>query len=303
MKRCRRTVIAGLIALLFAFAACKRESTDPPPAPAPDAIPQRIISHAPAFTEIAFELGIGEKIVAVSDFCVYPPEVTKLPKVGGLLNPNLERAVSMRPDLVFVETGARELAERYRKLGIPVLFMRVDVLADIIDAVEKIATAAGVPERGAVLTATIRAGLDAVREKTAGRDHPRTLFVVEHVPGDLREIYVVGPKSFHGELLAIAGGENVFASLDRKYANVSAESILARDPEVVIVMSRKQDVTEEDVAGERAIWAKLPTLAAVKSGRVYLLPASPISAPTPRVVDSANLLARILHPAAFEPRD
>ncbi|MCB1154734.1 ABC transporter substrate-binding protein [bacterium] len=266
---------------------------------AAESFPQRIISNTPATTEFLFALGLGDRVVAVSDYCAYPPEVKKLPHIGGLLNPNLETALSLSPDLVIGTTAQRELRRKYEKLGVKFLPLSHDRLESVFTNIEKIGRATGVPDKADALAKKIRAELAATKARVEDKTRPRTLLVVGHQKGDVREVYVAGPQSFHGELLELAGGDNIFADLKRPeepyYPNVSAEQIVARNPEVIIVISPDPEVSEKDVQMEKRTWARLATLAAVKSGRVALLPANPNQAPGPRVHLIAEQFANALH--------
>ncbi|MCZ7583501.1 MAG: ABC transporter substrate-binding protein [Deltaproteobacteria bacterium] len=291
-----RWIVPMMLAAALAAGACrtKEQSAAPPER----GYPQRIISHAPSYTEMLFAMGAGDRIVAVSDFCVYPPdEVAKLPKVGGLLNPNLERALALKPDLVVLMRPQGDLERRYQALGIPTLRLAIDSLDELYNSVERLGEAVGKPDEARALAAKIRGELDAVRASVKGKRRPRTLFVVEHQPGELRGVYVAAPKTFHGALVDIAGGDNIFHDLNTSsgYGSASVELIAERDPEVIIVMTPTGHPTKKDEEAERRVWSSLPTISAVRSGRVHLLQPDPISVPGPRIGASARILAKLIH--------
>ncbi len=262
-------------------------------------MPWRIISSVPSFTEILFALGAGDRVVAVSSFCRHPEKINSLPKIGGLLDPNLERVLSLKPDLIVLMASQRDLAWRYESLGIRTLRLEIDTLDQMFTALRLIGEAVGTPAAAKDLADKIRRDLDRVADRVRGRPRPRTVFVIEHEPGALRQVFVAGTDSYLGSVLALAGGENILSGLPSAYAKVSIERIVQTDPEVILVMTGKDAITDGDREAERKLWGKLPTLAAVKTGRVVLIRADPVSIPGPRLAESVELISRVLHPDAW----
>lgn len=263
------------------------------------AAPTRIVSTAPSITEILFALGLGDRVVGVTTYCRYPPEAAAKPKIGDYLRPNLELILAARPDLVILErTGVRQ-ADRWPGLGAPVLEVDDGNLAGIFDAIARIGRAAGAPERAEALIAKIRAELEAVRRRVAGRPRPRTLVVLGRTPGRLEGIVVAGRNSYLDELIAAAGGQNIFSDSVSAYAKVPLETILARNPEVIVDLG---DMADPETFSPRrrqevvALWARRPELAAVRQGRVYAVASSAFLVPGPRVGEAARVLAELLHP-------
>ncbi len=262
--------------------------------------PQRIVSTAPSITEMLYALGLGDRVVGVTTYCRYPPEAARKPKIGDYLRPNLELIIAARPDLVILErTGVRNW-NRLSSSRFPVLEVDDATLAGIFDSLERIARAAGVPERAAALKAKIEKELDAVRRRAAGRPRPRTMFVLGRTPGRLEGIVVAGRGTYLDELIELAGGKNIFSDTVSAYARVPLEEILARDPEVILDMGEMADpeaVDEQRRRAARALWNSQPTLSAVRRNRVYVLASGAFLIPGPRVAEAARALAEMIHPA------
>ncbi len=260
--------------------------------------PGRIVSTAPSITEMLFALGLGDRVVGVTTFCRYPPEAARKPKIGDYLRPNLELIVAARPDLVIVErTGVRRggLPPGARRPG-----LEVDdgALAGIYDSIERIGRAAGVPERAAALNARLRAELEALARRTAGRPRPRTLIVLGRTPGRLEGIVAAGRGSYLDELIGLAGGRNIFADTVSAYGKVPLEAVLARDPEVIVDLGEMADPESFDERRRRAVvalWRRQPALSAVRSGRVYAAASAAFLVPGPRVAEAARALAEMIH--------
>ena len=144
--------VAGVFSLFLLPAGCRNESA-PSDGIAGKAPPERIVSVVPSVTETLFALGLGDRVVGVSDYCKYPPEVNRLPRLGGLYNPNIERIVELRPDLAVLLREHHELAEKLARAGIGTLTVDHASVAGILDSFEKIAGRCGVPEAGKELRA------------------------------------------------------------------------------------------------------------------------------------------------------
>jgi iron complex transport system substrate-binding protein len=264
---------------------------------------------SPDLTEVLVAIGAADLLVGVTDFCrVSVKEVREKPSVGGFLNPNLEIMVSLRPDLVVGLTWHEELLAKLREASLPTLRLSNEPLADALESMGTLAAAVGRGAEGEALVSRIRAELDAISRERAGSERPRVLVVAGRNPGTLEEIYVAGGRSFMGELTSIAGGENVFQDSAVLYPRVSKEEIVARDPEVILELF---DVTgqisgdEPDSDALLAAWGLLPTLSAVKSGRLFFLDQDFIGHPGPHIPEIARVLAEAIHAreTVREPRE
>jgi iron complex transport system substrate-binding protein len=263
--------------------------------------PQRIISTSPSITEMLYALGLGNRVVGVTTFCHYPPEVEKKPKIGNYLSPSLEVIVGLRPDLVVAEESGVRHPEKLASLKLNVLDIDDSSLAGIYASIRKIGKAAGVDGRAEALCANMRASLEAIRRKTAPLPRRRILFLVGRTPGRIEDLIAVGRGSFLNELMELAGGRNVFVDSPAGYAKIGLEELIARNPEVVVDMGEMSQTAGVTAAQKRAVvalWNRYPNLAAVRERRVFAVASDIFVVPGPRVVEAAREFARMLHPEA-----
>jgi iron complex transport system substrate-binding protein len=263
--------------------------------------PGRIVSTSPSITEMLYALGLGARVVGVTTFCHYPPEAASKPKIGNYLQPNLETIVALRPDLVVAEISGVRRAEHLSSLKLNVIEVDDSTVEGIYDSIQRIGRAAGVPEATGALVARIRSALDQVRERTAKLAPARVVFVVGRAPGRLEELVVAGKSSYLDEVMAIAGGNNIFRDTIAPYPKVTLEELLARNPEVIVdmgEMAQTSGVTERDKRAVVALWNRFPSLAAVKRRRVFAVASDIFVVPGPRVVEAAREFARMFHPEA-----
>jgi iron complex transport system substrate-binding protein len=265
--------------------------------PAP---PSRIVSAVPSVTEILFAIGAGPQVVAVSSFDSYPPQVTALPRIGGLLDPNVERILSLKPDLVVVYDTQIDLRAQLARAGITTFSFRHEGLGDVLATIRDVGRLTGRAADADRTAVGIEARLDAVRRRVAGRPRPRTLVVMGRDPFALRNIYASGGLGFVHDMLDAAGGVNVFADVARESVQATSELVLARAPEVILELKGEfGSVKPEEDERDRRTWWALPSVPAVRAGRVYVRRSASFVVPGPRVADAVEALARTLHPQAF----
>jgi len=261
--------------------------------------PRRIVSTSPSVTEILYALGLGDRVVGVTTYCHYPPEAARKPKIGDYLHPNLEIVVSLRPDLVIAESSGIRRAERLPSLKLNVLEIDDGTVSGIYESIRRIGAAAGVPAQAEALDASIRAGLDDVRERTARLPRRRVVFVVGRTPGRIEGLVVAGKGSYLDETMRLAGGVNAFGDTIAPYSKVSLEDFLARDPEVIVdmgEMTQTAGVTAEQKRAVVALWNQQGSLTAVKQHRVYAVASDIFVVPGPRVTEAAREFAKMFHP-------
>jgi cobalamin transport system substrate-binding protein len=266
-------------------------------APATAEPPQRIVSLIPAVTEMIFAIGGGARIVGVSDYDKYPPEVSRLAKVGGLLDPSVERILGLKPDLVVVYNTQVELKQRFDRAGIPYFSYQHRALADVTMTVRAIGARIGSIERAETLAAQMERSIAAIRESVANLPHPRTMLVFERDPSSLRNISASAGYGFLHDMLEAAGGEDVFGDIKRESVQATTEMILAGKPDVIIELRYGANVAK-DPARELQAWNALSSVPAVKNRRIYLLTGDEFVVPGPRVVDATRRFAQTLHPRA-----
>lgn len=266
------------------------------------AAPQRIISAAPSITEMLFALGAGGRVVGVTDFCHYPPQVREKAKVGSYLEPNMEAILGLRPDLVVILEEHGDLREKLERVGLEVLAIQHNDLAGIERSLRDLANRLGDPEAGQVAAGKVRAGLARVRERAAGLPQRKTIFVIGRTPGTVQDLMVVGEGPFLNELIEAAGGANLFREAIGYYPRIPREEIYAGAPEVIIDMGDMavtDGVTEAHKRSVVELWSRaFPKLPAVRDGRVYAVAEDHFVVPGPRVVAAAQDLLAMIHPEA-----
>jgi len=263
------------------------------------AIPQRIISLVPATTEMLFAMGAGNRIAGVSDYDRFPPEVSRLARVGGLLDPNVERLISLRPDLVIVYDTQTDLKQQLERAGIPMFRYVHRGLPDITQTMRALGERVGSKTEADAAAARIETRLAAVRARVAGRRRPTTLLIFGRDPGALRHINASGGYGFLHDVLELAGGGDVLGDLKQQSVDVSTEMILRRAPEAIIELHYGESLKTERLDDERKVWNALPSVPAVKNNRVYLLRGDEFVVPGPRIVIAAERFAQTLHPEVY----
>lgn len=270
-RRRRAAALAFCAAALLA--ACR-----PAAAPAGPAAPRRIVALAPSPAETLFALGLGDRVVGVGDYTTWPPAAAGLPKLGGLLDPNFEQIVALRPDLAVVLPSQRDLAAKLGQLGIASLTVPSDTLDDVERSFSLVAERCGVPEAGRRLTAAWRRDLAPAPLPGA----PRVLLVVGRSPGRLNELLLAGPGTFLDALLARMGAVNALADSPMAWPQVNLEEVLARVPDAIVEL-RSEPAAPELADALRHDWRSLPGLPAVRSGRIAVIGGSYTMVPGPRL--------------------
>src|SRR4051812_39245565 len=270
----RRTFLL-LLLLAPVLAGCQGEQS---PKISPK-IPRRIIALTPSVTETLFALGLGDRVVGVGDYNRWPPEAARKPRLGALFNPNLERIVSLKPDLAVLIPSERGLGAKLKPLGIDVLVVPDESLADVQASFRIVARRCGVPKEGDRLLAEWNAGLNLPR--LPGQP-PKVLISVGRRSGQLGEITVAGPNTYLDELLRRLGGQNVFADAPTLYPQIGLEEIVARKPDVILEL-RADPLSPAEVATIVADWQALPQVPAVRLGRVKVVAGDHVLIPGPRI--------------------
>ena len=260
--------------------------------------PSRIVSLIPAVTEMLFVMGAGKQVVGVSSFDHYPPEVEKIPRVGALLDPDLERILSLRPDLAVVYGSQTDLKAQLEQAKVPVFSYRHAGLADVTTTMRELGKRVGREPEAARIAAEIEAALDDVRRRVSGGSKLRVALVFGRESGALRGIYASGGVGFLNDMLNVAGGVNAFADVKRESVQATTELLLARRPEVIIEL-RGTEASEAERRALRRDWDVLQAVPAVRNDRVYLIADQRVVVPGPRVAEGTRLLAATLHPEAM----
>jgi len=252
--------------------------------------PQRIISLAPSNTEILFALGLGERIVGVTDYCDYPPEALNKTKVGGYANPDVEKIVALNPDLILVAHGTpMDIINSMAGLGLTVFGIKTTDLDDLLEDIRRIAEITDKEVEAQALSSEMETRIQAVTNQTDELEQrPRVFYIVWHDP-----LWTAGSGTFIHELIEKGGGVNICQNITG-YTTISIEEVLACDPEIIITSSWP-GVYE---------WAmnstELEVTAARQSGSVYTCDDNLVQRPGPRLVEGLEWFAHFIHPEMFE---
>ncbi len=259
--------------------------------------PRRVISLVPAVTEMLYAIGAGPQVVAVSSYDQDPPEVRTLPRVGALLDPDVERILSLKPDLVVTYGSQDDLKQQMQRATIPVFDYRHAGLADITQTLRRLGAATGHVAESERVAGDIERRLEAIRARSPGRPPLRTMLVFGRERGALRNIYVSGGRGFLHDMLVVAGGTNVFADVQRESVQATTELVLARAPDVILEVRSADIGSAEDAAREARSWDVLASVPAVRSKRVIVLTGRGLTVPGPRVVEVVEQMYAALHPS------
>jgi iron complex transport system substrate-binding protein len=255
--------------------------------------PQRIVSLIPSVTEMLFAMGAGPRVIAVSNFDEYPADVLTRPKVGGLIDPDIERILALKPDLVIVYGTQTDLRTQMTRAGIPVFLYQHAGLADITSTIRSVGQRVGSQAAAMTLANRIDADIADTRRHVAGRPRPRTLLVFGRDSETLRGIYASGGLGFLHDMLDAAGATNVFADVKRQSLQATSELILTRAPEVIL------EIREGSSPRNLGAWDALGSVPAVRAHRIYLVSGDEMVTPGPRVAQAIRRMAETLHPDAF----
>jgi iron complex transport system substrate-binding protein len=259
----------------------------------------RIVSIVPALTEALFAINVGSRVVGVGSFDAHPVEVSTRPRVGGLLDPDLEQIFALRPNLVVLYGSQQDQIEQLRRANIPMFVYTHGGLAETLSAIRHLGTRTGHAPDADRLVDAIEVRMDALRRRIGMQTKPRVLLVFGREPGSLRNIYASGGVGFLHDMLESAGGQNVFGDVQRESVQLTSEAILSAAPDVIIEVTYDERMTATVQDAEVAVWNRLAAIPAVRSGRVHLLLGNKFVQPGPRVAEATEAIARVLHPDAF----
>jgi iron complex transport system substrate-binding protein len=252
---------------------------------------QRIVSLAPAITETLFALEAGAEVAGVSQYCDYPPEVRKLPKVGTFLTPNIEAIAGRRPTIVIGLQTSSDLREisALKAMGYRTLMVDDNSIAGIEASIRIVGDAIGRSREAQALLDRTHLKIESIEERLRGVSERPVLMIVGHQP-----MVAVGTGTYLDELLTMARATNIAAGAAQAWPRLSIEYIIATRPEVIL-----DGQMGSDPGSPSSFWAKYPTIPAVRAHRVVGYPEDPTLHPGPRIVQTLEILARLIHPEAF----
>ncbi len=258
----------------------------------------RIISTSPSITETLFELGLKDRVVAVTDFCKYPLEACQLPSIGGMINPNMETVVSLNPDLIIHQSGNQKIAKNAKSLAIRTLEVDMGNLAEIFASIKKLGTALNCQESAKKLLLSLNEGITFYQERHLPKKEVLLLLGDSNDPS--RDLYAVGPGTFLNELLNISGGNNIVRDSPAQYPKLSKEYIIEKSPEIIIEAGPKSDLQQKEIDLRIQEWSRFPTIKAVQNGQIYFIGADYILIPGPRLLKIIARFAQAIHPKIFK---
>jgi len=259
---------------------------------------RRVVSIIPATTEMLFAMGAGDRVVAVGSYDRFPPEVEKLPRVGALLDPNVERILSLKPDLVVLYGTQTDLRTQLERAGVPFFPYVHRGLPDVTETIRSLGARVGVGAAANALADGIERQLAAIRTRVAGRPRPKTLLVFGRETGTLKGIDASGGIGFLHDMLEAAGGADVLADAQQQSVQMGTELVLARAPEIIVELRYARG--DRTAPSDLRAWEALPSVPAVRNHRVFMLQGEEFVVPGPRVALATERLARTLHPELFK---
>jgi iron complex transport system substrate-binding protein len=269
-------LIAGVISLAVSFAGVVRAETR---GSAP-----RIITLAPHLAEMVYAAGAGDTLVGTVEYSDFPDAVLQLPRVGDAFRLDRERILSLQPDLLLAWQGGTPAAviDQLRGDGYEVVLIGGSSLASVADALEQIGRLTGRVDTAERSASAYRQELAALRDRYAARAVRRTFFQISERP-----LYTVTAAQIISQAIALCGGENVFADLPGLAAQVSAEAVVAANPQVMMA-------TAGGAGDPLARWQRFEDLAAVRDGHMYLVNGDLVSRPGPRLLSGVAQICEYL---------
>jgi iron complex transport system substrate-binding protein len=292
----------ALIVSAFAF-ACSSQSESPATTAAMREVvdgagkrvrvpvrPQRIITLAPNLTEIVYAIGAGDRLVGNTTFCDYPPEAKQITKVGDTLQPNIERIIALRPDVIFISTASQleTFTKQLDEHGIAVFVTDPHDLDGVFRSVQTLGDLLGQQEQAVKLVNALSTRAAAIEESVKDRPPVTVFYQVSPSP-----LWTAGRRSWVTDLIKRAGGKSVTAEVEGEWMRYSDEAALASRPEAIIMATSGGDKME--------VAAALQKSPAVINKRVYGINGDYLSRPGPRLVEGLEQIARVLHPESFKP--
>ena len=252
----------------------------------PDEI-NRIVSLAPNITEILFALGVGDKIVGVTDYSDYPEKAKELPKVGSFSNPNIELVQNLKPDLVIAtKDGNPEAAvKKLEDLGITTFVINPRNFQGIIKSIQNISKVLAREAVGTHITQAMSATQTYIEKQVSNFKKPKVLFQLGAKP-----IISINKNTFIHDVIEKAGGINIASESLINYPEMNKESIVASNPDIIIAAT-----DESTFATIKQNWASFSNISAVKKKRIYRINPDTISRPAPRIMEGLVELYKLFH--------
>ncbi|MES0350374.1 MAG: cobalamin-binding protein [Desulfobacteria bacterium] len=256
-------------------------------------VPTRIVSLGPNITEILYALNLGDRIVGVTKFSDYPREAKQKPRVGTYVNFNIEKIVSLQPDLIIATYGGNPKTAilRLEELGQAVYVTKAKTVEDVLNMIESIGMITDTREMAGTILNGLKKRIKGVTDRV--RHAPRPLVFLQI---NAKPLMTVGPGSFHSQLIEIAGGRNLAEGGTIRYPQYSIEDVLQRGPDYILISTMDRAGLFEE---QKAHWMRWQNIPAVKNNRICFLDSDLIDRASPRIVDGLEEMAKLIHPELF----
>jgi len=254
--------------------------------------PQRLIPLAPNLTEILYALGLGDRVVGVTNHCNYPPEVSLKPSVGSYISLNIERIISLSPDLVIgtVDGNEHYVLDLLEQARIKVFFVNPRTVTQVMEAILMIGQVCGVGEKAREMSGRLSQRVDRVLGLIGSRKRPLVFLQI-----NIQPIMSVNRNTVHHDVIRLAGGINMTSGEPVNYPRISLEEVIRRKPEVIVISSMERGGRFEKARQEWIEWKSIP---AVQNKRVHLVDSDLIDRPSPRLIEGLEIMAKLIHPEA-----
>jgi iron complex transport system substrate-binding protein len=259
--------------------------------------PRRIISLSPSCTEVLYALGLGDRLIADTTYCDYPPEAKDKPKIGDYATPNIEQIVALNPDLVLADAiqHAAEIIPQLESFGITVVGISPVNFDEIFENIRTIAKITGSEEKSSEILSGLQSRIKIVTDKTSALPQEQVLsvfYLVWHDP-----LMTWGKDTLVNDLIKLAGGKNIFEDISG-LANIELEALAERNPQVMIAATGMDP--EEGTLKFVNTEVRLAVTDAVKNQRIYGVNVDISGRTGPRIVDGLEEFARAIHPELFK---
>ena len=245
----------------------------------------RYVVLSPEIAEILAAMGLEDRIVGLTDECTYPPSLQEIPKVGAFGAIKTENVIALKPSLIFSSGLEQEgISKDLERLGYQVVSVYPKSVAEIYESIMRVGEITGTDKEAESLVQSMQSEIDALRQSNAGKSIPKVYLEIYRDP-----IMSVADNSFVGELIEIAGGNNVFDTLERDYSRVKAEDVIAAKPDIMICYS--QDSLQN--IRSRKGWQDIP---AIRDSMIFFedsIDPDLIQRAGPRIVEGLRKLSQI----------
>jgi len=259
--------------------------------------PQRIISLSPSNTEILFALGLGDKVVGVTEYCNYPQAAATKLKVGGFSTVDIEKVVSLEPDLVLATNiHSKTVVPALEKLGLTVVALTPTSLSEVLDSITLVGKITGQNKQATEMVSSLRSRIEVITDKTetlSSKQNPRIFYVTWHDP-----LMTAGTGTLADDVIRSAGGQNIASDISGD-KTIDLETVIYRDPQVIVAsvgMGTGEDLPWQYVQTE----TRLKNTQALLNDRIYKIDGDLIHRPGPRIVEALEQMACFIHPELFK---